>query len=67
MKLYIQAYRNKPSQEINYYNMTFLNDLIAPILKAVGAVANNGGLFKKLKRTPFNLKLALGHTMLQGM
>jgi hypothetical protein len=47
--------------------MKFLIDLVTPILKAVGAMANNGGLFKRTPKTPFNLKLALGHTMLQGM
>jgi hypothetical protein len=43
--------------------MKFLNDLLTPILKAVGALANNGDLFKRKKRAPFNLKLSLGFNM----
>ena len=41
--------------------MKFIETLITPILKAVGAYANNGGIFKKRKKAaPFNPKISLG-------
>jgi len=40
--------------------MTSFNEIFSAILKAVCAPANNGGLFKKIKRTPFNPKITLG-------
>jgi hypothetical protein len=40
--------------------MTSVNNLFSAILKAIGAVANNGGLFKKVKKAPFNPKITLG-------
>ena len=42
-------------------NMKFIETLITPILKAVGAVANDGmGIFKKRKKSTFNPKISLG-------
>jgi hypothetical protein len=35
-----------------------LSELFAPVLKAVAALANNGGIFKKRKKQPLNLQLA---------
>jgi len=43
--------------------MTTINNLFTAILKAVCAPANNGGLFKKIKRGPFNPKITLGINM----
>jgi hypothetical protein len=40
--------------------MTLVNNLFTAILKAICAPANNGGLFKKVKKAPFNPKIALG-------
>jgi len=41
--------------------MKFIETLLTPILKAVPALANNGGIFKKRKKAdPFNPKIALG-------
>ena len=41
--------------------MKFIETLITPILKAVGAVANNGmGIFKKRKKAPFSPKISVG-------
>ena len=41
--------------------MKFIETLITPILKAVGAVANDGmGIFKKRKKSSFNPKISLG-------
>jgi hypothetical protein len=40
--------------------MTLFEALFTPVLKAVPALANNGGLFKKRKKQPFNPKIALG-------
>ena len=35
--------------------------LLAPVLKAVAALANNGGgIFKKRKKAAFNPKISLG-------
>lgn len=40
--------------------MTSFTNLVTAILKAVCAPANNGGLFKKVKKAPFNPKITLG-------
>ncbi|MFB9844605.1 hypothetical protein [Mucilaginibacter ginsenosidivorans] len=41
--------------------MKFIETLLSPILKAVPALANNGGIFKKRKKAaPFNPKITLG-------
>jgi hypothetical protein len=41
--------------------MKFIETLLTPILKAVPALANNGGIFKKRKKAgPFNPKISLG-------
>lgn len=40
--------------------MKLLETLLAPVLKAVPALANNGGIFKKRKRQSFDPKIALG-------
>jgi len=41
--------------------MKFIESLSTPILKAVAALANNGGIFKKRKKAgPFNPKITLG-------
>jgi hypothetical protein len=41
--------------------MKFIETLITPILKAVGAVANNGrGIFKKREKSAFDPKISLG-------
>jgi hypothetical protein len=41
-------------------SMKFIETLISPVLKAVGALANNGGIFKKRKKAAFNPKITLG-------
>ena len=41
-------------------NMKFIEILMTPILKAVPALANNGGIFKKRKKAAFNPKITLG-------
>lgn len=40
--------------------MKFIETLTTPILKAVAALANNGGIFKKREKAPFNPKITLG-------
>jgi hypothetical protein len=40
--------------------MEFIKILLEPVLKAVGALANNGGIFKKRKKEAFNPKISLG-------
>jgi hypothetical protein len=41
--------------------MKFLEFLFTPVLKAVAAPVNNGGIFKKRKKAgPFNPKITLG-------
>jgi hypothetical protein len=44
-----------------------LEALFTPILKAVGAVANNGGLFKKRKKQPFNPKITFGFNFMPSI
>jgi hypothetical protein len=52
---------NRKSSCIKTWKMKFIETLITPILKAVGAVANNGmEIFKKRKKAPFNPKISLG-------
>ena len=52
---------NRKSRHIKTWKMKLIETLITPILKAVGAVANNGmGIFKKRKKAPFNPKISLG-------
>lgn len=43
--------------------MTSITNLFSAILKAVCAPANNGGLFARLKRGPFNPQITLGIRM----
>jgi hypothetical protein len=46
---------------INYYaDMKIINTLFTPMLKAVAALANNGGIFHKRKKAAFNPKISLG-------
>ena len=40
--------------------MKFIETLFTPVLKAVGALANNGGIFRKRKKAAFNPKITLG-------
>jgi len=41
--------------------MKFIETLLTPVLKAVGAIANNGmDIFKRRKKAAFNPKIALG-------
>lgn len=40
--------------------MQLFEILQAPVLKAVAALANNGGIFKRKKKAPFNPKISLG-------
>ncbi len=40
--------------------MKLLETLLAPVLKAVPALANNGGIFKKRTKQVFNPQIALG-------
>lgn len=40
--------------------MRIFDVLWTPVLKAVPALANNGGIFKKRKKQLFNPKIALG-------
>jgi hypothetical protein len=53
--------KNRKSWCIKKENMKFIETLITPILKAVGAVANNGmEIFKKRKKAPFSPKISVG-------
>jgi hypothetical protein len=53
--------KNRKSWHIKTRKMKFIETLITPILKAVGAIANNGmDIFKKRKKAPFNPKISLG-------
>ncbi|MFI5160925.1 MAG: hypothetical protein ACHQHN_06585 [Sphingobacteriales bacterium] len=57
----LSALEKRKSIHIKTRKMKFIETLITPILKAVGAVANNGmGIFKKRKKAPFNPKISLG-------
>lgn len=40
--------------------MNFIETLFAPMLKAVAALANNGGIFPKRKKAAFNPRITLG-------
>ena len=41
--------------------MKFIETLLTPVLKAVAALANNGGeIFKRRQKAPFNPKITLG-------
>jgi len=40
--------------------MKAINIVFEPLLKAVAAIANNGGLFKRRKKGSFDLKLIFG-------
>ena len=40
--------------------MKLIETLLNSVLKAVPALANNGGLFKKRKKAAFNPKITLG-------
>jgi len=53
-------FKNRNSPCIKITNMKFIKILISPILKAVPALANNGGIFKKRKKAAFNPKITLG-------
>jgi len=42
-------------------NLEFIETLLAPILKAVAALANNGGgIFKRRTKAAFNPRITLG-------
>ncbi|SDS86298.1 hypothetical protein SAMN05216490_1969 [Mucilaginibacter mallensis] len=47
--------------------MNSINTLFAPVLKAVAALANNGGLFKKRIKKPFDPKITMGFNYMLGM
>jgi hypothetical protein len=54
-------FKNRNKGHNKKLNMKFIETLITPILKAVGAVANNGmGIFKKRKKSAFDPKISLG-------
>ncbi len=40
--------------------MRILDTVLTPVLKAVGALVNNDGIFKKRKKQPFNPQITLG-------
>jgi hypothetical protein len=40
--------------------MRFIEILLTPVLKAVGALANNGGIFQKREKAAFNPKITIG-------
>jgi len=52
--------RSRNSGCIKTMKMKFIEILMTPILKAVPALANNGGIFKKRKKAAFNPKITLG-------
>jgi hypothetical protein len=47
--------------------MKAINIVFEPLLKAVAALANNSGLFKKWKKENFDLKLIFGLTYMPGI
>jgi hypothetical protein len=47
--------------------MNTINNLFAPMLKAVAALANNGGFFKKRKKKPFDPKIIMGFNYTLGL
>jgi len=47
--------------------MRLIENLLTSVLQAVGAMANNGGLFKRNKRSAFNPKITLGFNFMPGM
>jgi hypothetical protein len=54
-------FKNRNSGRNKKLNMKFIETLITPILKAVGAVASDGmGIFKKRKKSAFDPKISLG-------
>jgi hypothetical protein len=47
--------------------MKLTDALFTPVLKAVAALANNGGIFKKRKKQAFSPKLTLGFNFMLGI
>jgi len=47
--------------------MRIFETLWTPVLKAVPALANNGGIFKKRKKQPFNPKISLGFNFMMSI
>lgn len=47
--------------------MRLFEKLWTPVLKAVPAMANNGGIFQKRKKQPFNPKITLGFNFMMSI
>ena len=47
--------------------MNSIITLFEPLLKAVAALANNGGLFKKRKKMPFDPRITTGFNYMLGI
>jgi hypothetical protein len=47
--------------------MNAINTFFAPVLKAVAALANNGGFFKRRKKRPFDPKITMGFNYMLGI
>jgi len=47
--------------------MKIINNLFAPVLKAVAALANNDSPFTRRTKAPFDLKALLGFNRMPGM